>query len=53
MQDSINVSINSLSKAIKNIEGTLMKDKLIDENCPPADALKQLENIDKKIQKQK
>jgi hypothetical protein len=40
MEDSINESIKILSKNIKNIESTLMKDKLIDENCPSADAIK-------------
>jgi len=30
MEDSINDSIKILSKNIKNIEGTLMRDKLID-----------------------
>ena len=34
MEESINESIKILSRNIKNIESTLMKDKLIDENCP-------------------
>jgi hypothetical protein len=42
MEDSINESIKILSKNIKNIENTLMKDKLIDENCPSSEALKEL-----------
>ena len=40
MQESINESIKILSKNIKNIESTLMKDKLIDENCPSQEAIK-------------
>ena len=40
MEESINESIKILSKNIKNIESTLMKDKLIDENCPSPEALK-------------
>ena len=53
MEDSVNESIKILSKNIKNIENTLMKDKLIDENCPSAEAIKELESVEKNIQKQK
>lgn len=30
-----------------------MRDKLIDENCPPNEALRELDNIEKNIMKQK
>jgi len=40
MEEAINESIKILSRNIKNIEATLMRDKLIDENCPANDALK-------------
>ena len=53
MEESINESIKILSRNIKNIEGTLMKEKLIDENCPSQEALKELEVVEKTIQKQK
>ena len=53
MEDSINESIKILSKNIKNIENTLMKDKLIDENCPSSEAIKELEAVEKNILKQK
>lgn len=53
MEDSINESIKILSKNIKNIESTLMKDKLIDENCPSSQAIKELEAVEKNIMKQK
>lgn len=45
MEDSVNESIKILSKNIKNIENTLMKDKLIDDNCPSNEALKELETV--------
>lgn len=45
MEESINESIKILSKNIKNIESNLMKDKLIDENCPSPEALKELESV--------
>lgn len=53
MEEAINESIKILSRNIKNIEATLMRDKLIDENCPANDALKQLDNVEKNILKQK
>ena len=53
MEESINESIKILSKNIKNIENTLMKDKLVDENCPTSEALKELEIVEKNIMKQK
>ena len=53
MEESINESIKILSKNIKNIEGSLMRDKLIDENCPSGEALKELEAVEKNISKQK
>jgi hypothetical protein len=40
MDESIKESIKILSRNIKNIEGTLMRDKLIDENCPANEALR-------------
>ena len=42
MEESINESIKILSKNIKNIYNTLMKEKLTDENCLPSEALKEL-----------
>lgn len=30
-----------------------MKDRLIDENCPSADALKEIDSVEKNIMKQK
>ncbi len=45
MEESINESIKILSRNIKNIEGTLMRDKLIDENCLPSEALKELDGV--------
>ncbi len=53
MDESIKESIKILSRNIKNIEGTLMRDKLIDENCPANEALRQLDNVQKNILKQK
>lgn len=53
MEESINESVKILSKNIKNIENTLMKDKLVDENCLTSEALKELEIIEKNITKQK
>lgn len=53
MEESINESIKILSRNIKNIEATLMRDKLIDENCPPSEALRELDAVEKNILKQK
>ena len=53
MLTNIQNEITSMCGQIKTLEGTLMKDKLVDETCPPQDAIKELEIMNNKITKQK
>lgn len=42
-----------MSKVVRLQENNLFKDKLTDETCPPADALKELNDIRKNIDRLK
>jgi len=53
MIQSIEREINTMSKNIKGLETNLMKDKFVDEACPPNEALKELEILEKTIGKLK
>lgn len=53
MDESIQDGLKNLSRGIKTLENSLMKDKIIDENSDAADVLKELESIEKKITKSK
>ena len=53
MIQSIEREIGTMSKNIKGLETNLMKDNFVNETCPPADALKELEVMEKTIGKLK
>ena len=53
MMTNITNEITSMSGQIKTHESNLMKDKFVDETCPPQEALKELEMMNNKIVKQK
>lgn len=53
MDESIQDGLKNLSRGIKTLENGLMKDKIIDENSEPADVIKELQGIEKKITKSK
>jgi len=40
MDESIQDGLKNLSRGIKTLENSLMKDKIIDENSEPADVIK-------------
>ena len=42
-----------MDRVVKTQEGNLFKEKLIDETCPPADALKELNDMRKNIDRLK
>ena len=38
---------------VRTLEGGLMRDKLVDETCPPQESIKELDVLNGKITKQK
>lgn len=53
MVQLIEKEIGGMSNNIKSLKNNLMKDKFVDETCPPNEALKELESIEKNISKLK
>lgn len=53
MITNIQTEIGSMTGQVRTLEAGLMRDKLVDEACPPEESLKELDILNGKINKQK